>query len=155
MYQDQDEIDERAGFVSLSKASNAALGRVERTYSTLVTSLTIGNAGASVATLGFIGATWSGGHFYRPTLIPLALFVLGAVSVGVGLLFSLLRDTRRLARFNRIPSSPARVVMRQQDLPSPLEDVGLSFSNTATIGAVLSSVCFVAGCVVGFMILLG
>src|SRR4029077_6248527 len=148
-----DAISERAGFISVSKVAADAFARVERTYANLVTSLTIGNAGASVAVLGFIGATWANGNFYRPALVPLVLFFLGTACMAIGALAALLRDLKCLGRLSQRPTGRAPQFYRQADLPSPVENLGLSFSNAATIGAILSAFFFVAGCVAGFVIL--
>jgi len=55
----------------------------ERAYNRVLTTLWIGNAGATLATLAYITANRHDGTFTRSLLVPLVLFTLGVAIPGV------------------------------------------------------------------------
>ena len=60
------------------------LVRAERVYNQALTSLWVGNAGAAVATLTFIGVTWQNKLFHHwLLLVPLCAFVFGLIAMGL------------------------------------------------------------------------
>jgi hypothetical protein len=54
---------------ALDRLLKPRLARVERRYAQALTGLWIGNAGAALATLSFIGAAWKEGTYARPLLV--------------------------------------------------------------------------------------
>jgi hypothetical protein len=136
---------ERAlGFVE----SRAALA--EKIYSQAINSLWLGNSGAALATLSFIGAAWKNGEFPRALLLPLGFFVLGVISMGAGTLVALMRERAVIER-NQKAQSILDIYTR--DIQSPLQRVGLARGDWRMRLAFCSGGCFVAGCVVGFILL--
>jgi hypothetical protein len=109
------------------RAIERQIDEIRPAYAQALTSLWLGNAGASLAVLSFIGASWRDGRFPHFLLIPLACFVLGLVSMGIGTALWLwgaresIRDTedaesildRRAFRAMR-PSERARPHMERQ-----------------------------------------
>ena len=55
------------------------LDRFERNYNQALNRLWLGNAGAALATLSFIGATWSNAKSHSCLLWPFGLFVLARI----------------------------------------------------------------------------
>ena len=80
------------------------LERAERAFGQAMTSLWVGNAGAALATLSFIGATWKNNAFPKVLLWPLVLFVLGIIFMGVGALITLFRAKRSIERIQSASS---------------------------------------------------
>jgi len=126
------------------------LERAERAYSQALTSLWLGNAGAALATLSFIGAAWKNDTFSRILLWPLGLFVLGIVAMGVGAVITLIREKLAIERMQRATSI---MDFHVSDIESPAERIGLTFRDYRTSTALFAGCCFIAGCVVGFFLL--
>jgi hypothetical protein len=120
-------------------------------YSHAINSLWIGNAGAALATLSFIGAAWKDGTFPRILLCPLSFFLLGLILMGIGSLLALWRVHSVLEKRNK--AAETAIDVKMDDIPSPAEIVGLSIRDGRTIMALLSGICFVAGCVAGLVLL--
>jgi hypothetical protein len=121
------------------------LRRAERAYAQAVKSLWLGNAGAAVASLSFLGATWRSGSPPRMILLSFALFVCGLIALGTGELITLIIEARRIGRIQTIQSP---LEMYWDDIESPVESIGLHFS-PRTILALISGACFVLGVIVG------
>jgi hypothetical protein len=98
------------------------LERAERAYSQALTSLWLGNAGAALATLSFIGAAWQKGTFHRSLLVPLFSFVLGLILMGLGSTISLVKEARIIKRMERARSW---LEFRVGDVKSSTEQAGL------------------------------
>lgn len=125
------------------------LERAEEAYGQALKSLWLGNAGATLSVLAFIGAAWrQGGTFPHQLIWPLWLFVLGLLSMGVGSLVSLVREGRDLRRMQKARSWTD---LRGGDVPSPVERVGLTFGSWRTRAAVASGLFFFLGCIVGLI----
>jgi hypothetical protein len=140
----QREIEQVQGFL------RPWLALAEKIYSQAMNSLWLGNAGASLTTLSFIGAAWKNGTFPKILLAPLAFFLTGLISMGIGTVSAIMRVRAAIER-NQLAESPLDI--RMDDIQSPLERVGLSGSDRRTVMALFSGGCFVAGCVVGFILL--
>jgi hypothetical protein len=122
----------------------------ERLYSQAMNSLWLGNAGAALATLSFIGAAWKDGTFPKTLLTPLAFFLAGLISMGVGTLLALMRVRAVIVR-NQGAEWPWEFIVG--DVQSPAERVGLSPRDWRTIMALCSGGFFVVGCLAGFILL--
>lgn len=70
--------------------------------------------------------------------------------MGLGVLLALLRERRVIAR-NQDAKSLLDIFTR--DYQSPLQRVGLAPGDTRMIMALVSGVCFVAGCAIGLYLL--
>jgi hypothetical protein len=141
---EEHDLDRAQAFVD----SRATLA--EKIFSQAINSLWLGNSGAALATLSFIGAAWKDGGFPRALLWPLGFFILGVISMGVGTLVALMRE-RGVVERNQKAQSLLDISTR--DFQSPLERVGLSRGDWRMRLALCSGVCFVVGCLVGFILL--
>jgi hypothetical protein len=149
---DDDYHDSRErGIEWTQSALKSRLDFAERLYSQAMNSLWLGNAGAALATLSFIGAAWKVETFPKILLAPLAFFLLGLISMGIGTLLALVRVGAVIER-NQRGEGPGDWIVG--DAQSPVERVGLSLRNGRTILALCSGVFFVVGCVAGFILLL-
>src|SRR5579872_3371870 len=72
--------------------------RAERAYAAALTSIWVGNAGAALATLSFLGATWDKDRSLRVLFWPLGLFVFGLIAMGAGTLYTVISDGRAISR---------------------------------------------------------
>src|ERR1700730_2088709 len=124
--------------------------RADKIYSQAINSLWFGNSGAALATLNFIGATGKDGASPRLLLWPLGLFIVGVISMGASTLVALMRERSAIARNQ---GAQSLLDLASRDAQSPLERVGLAPGDWRTRWALFSGVCFVAGCVVGFIVL--
>jgi hypothetical protein len=122
----------------------------EKIYSQAINSLWLGNSGAALATLSFIGAAWKDRGFPAGLLWPLGFFILGVISMGVGTLAALMRERGVIER-NQNAQSLLDIYSR--DVQSPLERIGLSRGDWRLRLAFFSGFCFVAGCAVGFILI--
>jgi hypothetical protein len=122
----------------------------EKIYSQAINSLWLSNSGAALATLSFIGAAWKNGGFPKTLLWPLGLFIAGMIFMGIGTLVALLRERSVVARNQQAQSI---LDIYSQDIWSPLERTGLSSGDWRARMALCSGICFVAGCVAGFVLL--
>jgi hypothetical protein len=122
----------------------------ERIYSQAMNSLWLGNAGAALATLSFIGAAMKDGKFPKVLVLPLGFFLAGLIAMGIGTLIALVRVRGVITRNQRNESIGDTIV---SDVQSPAERVGLSGRDWRTIMALCSGALFVAGCIVGFALL--
>ncbi len=146
-----DNIDPRERGIEQAQAFlKPRLDFAERTYNQAMNSLWLGNAGAALATLSFIGAAWKDGTFPRILLAPLAFFLAGLISMGIGTLLALMR-VRAVIERNQLAELPWDFIVG--DAQSPAERVGLSGRDARTIMALFSGGFFVAGCLVGFILL--
>jgi hypothetical protein len=84
-------------------------------------------------------------------LWPLAFFIFGLISMGFGVLLALIRERQVIAR-NQHAKSVLDLTTR--DSQSPLERIGLAPGDGRMIMATISGLCFLAGCAVGFFLLL-
>lgn len=121
--------------------------RAERAYNQILTSLWLGNAGAALATLTFIGSASQKGAFPRSLLVPLWFFVLGLISMGIGSGISLMKEAIAL---NHLQKATSFMDMRVDYITSSTEQAGLIL-DWRTAMAVISSACFVLGCVAGLI----
>jgi len=109
---------ERAQGFAQSRAELA-----EKIYSQAIDSLWLGNSGAALATLSFVGAAWKGGAFPKVLLWPLGFFILGVVSMGIGTLVALMRER---AVIERNQNAQSVLDIYTQDIQSPLQRAGLT-----------------------------
>lgn len=58
----------------------------ERIYSQAINSLWLGNSGAALVTLSFIGAAWKNETFPSVFRWPLEMFIVGVIAMGFGTL---------------------------------------------------------------------
>ena len=124
------------------------LDRAGKVYEQAITSLWVGNAGATLATLSFIGATWRNGEFPRALLWPLVIFLAGVVAMAIGSIVALVSARNRIERMARANSI---LNFLCDDIKSPTEEIGLKLSDWRTGMAVLSGALFIVGCVVGLV----
>jgi hypothetical protein len=75
----------------------------------------------------------------------------GLISMGFGVLLALIRERQVIAR-NQHAKSVLDLTTR--DSQSPLERIGLAPGDGRMIMATISGLCFLAGCAVGFFLLL-
>ncbi len=122
--------------------------RAVKVYEQAITSLWVGNASATLATLSFIGATWSNGEFPRALLWPLVIFLAGVVAMAIGSIVAMISAQ---ARIERMALANSILDFMVKDIQSPWEEIGLTFSDWRTRMAILSGALFVIGCVVGFV----
>jgi hypothetical protein len=113
----------------------------ERAYNRVLTTLWIGNAGATLATLAYITANRHDGTFTRSLLVPLVLFTLGLAIPGVSSLVEFEYERRAMSRSRA--SDHARDVERS---------VALALK-WRTPTALASGTCFAVGFVYGFAML--
>lgn len=149
---DDEELRERQ-LHDLEQAEAFLRPRIEaagKLFSQAINCLLLGNSGGALATLGFLGATSKDGAFSRVLLYPLFFFTLGLILMGVGILVALWRERGVIVR-NQSANSIWDFVSR--DIRSPLQNIGLASGDRRMILALLSSFCFLAGCFVGFGIL--
>lgn len=85
-HEDEDEVDEirERELLQVFNAVKKQIDEVRPAYSHALTSLWLGNAGAALAVLSFIGASLKDGKFSHALLAPLLFFVLGLASMGIG-----------------------------------------------------------------------
>ena len=126
---------------------NPRIERAERAYSQALTSLWIGNGGAALASLSFIGGTWQKFVSHRFLLIPLCFFVCGLVSMGIGAAVSLIREATVLDKMQRAVS---RMDFKLEDIKTQTEQAGLTL-DWRTVMALCSAALFVVGCIVGLI----
>jgi hypothetical protein len=119
-------------------------------FSQTIKGLFIGNAGAALAALTFVGATWKDGTFPKVLLCPLALFIFGLITMGAGVAVALWRERSVIVRNQHARS---RLDIFTRDFQSPLSRVGLAPGDWRMIMACCSGAFFVAGCVVGLGLL--
>jgi hypothetical protein len=134
----------------LDRLLQPRLEQAERAYSQALTSLWIGNGGATLATLSFVGATWNRGGSIRPLLWPLGFFIVGLVSMGLGAAGALLKEAVAIRRMQKV-TSIVDLQMRDWEAPRPAEGIGLSLKNWRTIMGCISGACFLIGCCIGFV----
>lgn len=147
---DQDEIVERQlrDFESVQRALRPRLERAAHAYSQSLTSLWLGNAGAAIATLSFIGAAWHNGNFPHALLLPLTLFVLGLISMGGGSISGLIRERATLRETEEANSI---LDLKPAYVKRPSEEAGLTLQDWRTRMACVSAAFFVSGCAVGLI----
>jgi hypothetical protein len=148
---DEQEVQKFEAFQRVQSALQPRLEQAERAYGQALTSLWLGNAGATLATLSFIGAAWKTDTFPMFLLCPLGFFILGLVLMGVGALIALLREK---AAIERMQQARSLLDFYTQDIRSPAQHIGLTLRDARTVAALLSGACFVLGCVTGFTLLL-
>jgi hypothetical protein len=130
----------------VNKIVESLLQPVGEIYRQSLTGLWLGNGGASIAVLSFIGASWKNGNFPRQALWPLTFFVVGLISMGIGTVVYLFTEGRLIRSVEpatdllRIPSASVK---------RPTEKAGLTFKDWRTRMAILSAGLFVVGCIVG------
>jgi len=127
------------------------LEQAKRAYGQAITSLWIGNAGAAIATLSFIGASEHGGSFPHALLIPLTLFVAGLIFMGVGTIAVLVYERNRIRNMEEAESI---LDMKMDFILRPSEDAGLTLKDWRTRMACAAALCFILGCVTGLLELL-
>lgn len=127
------------------------LDRATSAYSQAITSLWIGNAGAAIATLSFIGAAWHNDTFAKEFLLPLTLFVLGLISMGIGSLGGLIRERRLIRNMEEASSIHNYLQSNPWDFRRRSEEAGLTLIDLRTRMACASAVLFVLGCAVGLI----
>lgn len=158
---DRRELEEsrERDFERVQAAIKPRLERAARAYSQSLTSLWIGNAGAAIATLSFIGAAWRNGKevgaatihpvtFPHALLIPLTLFVLGLISMAVGSFSNLLRERKTIRMMEDANSIWDFTV---DHVRRPSEEAGLTFRDWQTRWACLSAAFFIFGCATGLV----
>lgn len=123
------------------------LDRAERLYGQVFTSLWLGNAGAALATLTFIGSALQKGAFRHFLLVPLGLFVLGLIAMGLGAAVSLMKEGRSVKRMERATSIRQFIL---DDMKSSVEQVGLVL-DWRTWGAIVSAAAFILGVLAGLV----
>jgi hypothetical protein len=137
--------------IERAQGFKSRLDFAEKIYSQAMNSLWLGNAGAALATLSFIGAAWKEGTFPKILLAPLGFFLAGLISMGIGTLLALLRVRAVIVR-NQGAEWPWQFIVGDVQL-LPAERLGLSPRDWRTIMALFSGGFFVAGCLVGFILL--
>lgn len=148
----EDEQHKRnlADIDNVRKHYRPRIDQAERYYSQALTSLWLGNGGAALATLSFVGGLLQKGCSSNLTLLtPLWLFVLGLISMGAGSAISLVQESRELDRMQRATSL---LDFKVADIKSSTEQAGLTL-DFRTGMALLSALLFVSGCIAGLIAL--
>ncbi|MGQ0664207.1 MAG: hypothetical protein ACT4P2_11610 [Pseudomonadota bacterium] len=127
------------------------LERTVKVYDHAITSLWVGNAGAALATLAFIGTTWGKGPPVKPMLWSLGFFLVGVLAMATGSIIALISAHIRI-RHMQGANSPWH--FRVGDIKSPLKELALVPSDARTIMAIISAATFLVGCGLGFYMLL-
>jgi hypothetical protein len=130
------------------KLLNPRLERAELAYGQAVRSLWLGNAGAALATLSFIGAAWKGAPSLRILLVPFGFFVFGLIAMGIGEVASIWKDARVIRRNQ---DAQHFLDMIAGDSMSPLDHIGFNYSRT--VAAIVSGISFLLGLMSGFAVL--
>jgi hypothetical protein len=138
-----------ANLLKVEKFIRPRVERAERAYNQALTSLWVGNAGAALATLTFMGGVWQKEMSPRFLFFPLCLFVAGLISMGIGAAISLLREARALTDMQ---SARSMWELQPAHFRSGVEQAGLTLDGR-TKAALISALCFVIGCVVGLAVL--
>jgi hypothetical protein len=138
-------------FERLAAVIKPRLDRATNAYSQAITSLWIGNAGAAIATLSFIGAAWHNDTFAKEFLLPLTLFILGLISMGIGSLGGLIRERRLIRNMEEANSIRDYWQSHPWDFRRRSEEAGLTLIDLRTRMACASAVLFVLGCAVGLI----
>lgn len=157
----QDEHDELAEtrfreYQRGLEAIDRAVTELQPAYRQALNSIWIANAGASLATMSFIGATFHEVRSRLSLLLPLVCFILGLIFMAVGTVWWLFKERRWLAYMDE-HEPPLSILDVPADLAkSPTERAGLSLKDPRTTSALISGALFVIGCVTGlFALLLG
>ena len=120
-------------------------------YTSTVNAIWIANGSGTVASLAFIGATWTEGKFYQPVLFPFAMFSIGSIVMGLGAFITLIIEAGAIRRLSKIDHVAK---MNMDDYKDPWSQAGLSFSEWRTRTALTSAALFIIGLVSGFFLLL-
>ncbi len=151
---DDDYDDNERQLRNLEQASAVVSHRIERVdpiFNHAINTLWAGNGTASLAVLGAISATSKNGVIDKRTLLPLALFLAGLICMCVGSLVTLLRESAAIKRMQAVSTM---LDFQGRDVQSPVERAGLTFRNWRTLMALFAGGFFIAGCIVGFGLLL-
>jgi len=124
--------------------------RLQKSYAQAINRLWLGNAGAALATLSFIGASGTQNSSVRAAmLVPLACFACGLLTLGIGELIGLIRDAKAVGR-NQYAQSVGDMYI--DDAESPLEKSGASL-NRKTLLQASAAIFFAVGLISGFLLL--
>jgi hypothetical protein len=122
------------------------LDRAAQAYNQALKSLWLGNAGAALAMMSFIGAIGRGNPISHTFFLPLGFFIIGLISMGVGELTTLVSEGSAIRRIQRATSI---IEISFRDVETPAEQIGLHFS-ARTLWALASGSCFIVGAIIGF-----
>jgi hypothetical protein len=147
-----DYKDRQRELAQLDLFRKPRLERAERAYTQAITSLWLGNAGAAIATLSFIGVVSKNGEFHRSLLVPLGFFVLGLISMGLGAAWFLVREARIIRRMEGMTSMDEILSLSMNDIHSEAELAGLSF-DSRTWASVVAAGAFILGIIAGLVII--
>ena len=148
MSKENDDAQHARNLQSLESARTYVrprMRRAERIYNQALTSLWLGNAGAALAALSFVGAASQHGALNRALLIPLGCFVLGLVAMGIGTAISLFQEGKAL---DDMQKALGVWDFKLDQIKTTTEQIGLTW-DWRTGMALLSAVLFCLGCVIG------
>jgi hypothetical protein len=148
MSKEEDDAQHERNLQSLESARNYVrprMRRAERIYNQALTSLWLGNAGAALAALSFVGAASQKGHVNQALLIPLGCFVLGVVAIGAGTAISLYQEGKAL---NDMQRALGVWDFKVDQIKASTDQIGLTFDWRTGL-VILSAVFFCLGCVIG------
>src|SRR4051794_12999478 len=122
-----DEIDRQESELKLvHDFLQPRIDRLQQSYAQAINRLWLGNAGAALATLSFIGASGLQSNPVRAAmLVPLACFASGLLTLGIGELIGLIRDAKAVGR-NQYAQSVGDMYIN--DAESPLQKSGASLN---------------------------
>ena len=122
-----------------------------RSYEKAITGLWLGNAGAAIATLNFIGGKFRGVyHFPVPWLLSLGCFVSGLILMGFGAGWTLYKEKQVI---DRIDHYNTFLDIKLDEVKSNTEIIGLYVKDIRTITALIAGILFVVGCIFGLILL--
>jgi len=124
------------------------LERLQKNYAATVNRLWLGNAGAALATLSFLGVTWQANYLRFKFLWPFSFFIFGLILLGVSEFVALIKDASAVYR-NQGASSIWDVIIG--DAESPLEQLVLSIGIRSML-QLASAVSFIAGLISGLLV---
>ena len=153
MKSDEDYISEKQleDFERALQFSRPYIDRAERAHAFALNGLWIGNAGAAITMLGLIGGLAKDKpELVQRLLLPLSLFVLGVIVMGIGAGVSLVQQGLLARRLEGIDSI---MKIRMGDIKRPTEAAGLSLRDWRTISGCIAAAAFVAGCILGLLAL--
>ena len=131
------------------EAIDSYVASLQPAYLQALNSIWIANAGASLATLSFIGATIHDARPHLCLLLTPCFFVIGLISMGIGTVWWLIEERSWLAYMDKHEPPLAILDVPATLAKSPTARAGLSLKDPRTTSALISGALFVLGCVTG------
>lgn len=148
----EDEPAEPFGASYLADWRSRRLEEAKSSYNQILNRLWASNGAGAAATLTVVGVTMKDGHAPpRLFFLPLSLFLLGLLLLGVGAAIALVADARVI---RDMEADESILDLKAGYANRPSEQAGLSLSSWQTRMAVSAAVALMLGVMAGFGILL-